>query len=53
MDDGYINSEVFELPSFVVYILTTRTPVMLLASLSPEMIWDHISTGKSLPKDIR
>ena len=53
MDDGYINTEDFELPSSVENLLTTQVSIRLSASLSPEMIWDHISGGKSWSNGIR
>ena len=52
MDDGYINTADFELPSFVVYI-NNQISMRLLVSASAEMIWDHIPIGKNLPKGIR
>ncbi len=45
LDDGDINTVDFELASFIVYILTAEKPIGPLASISPEMIWDHILTG--------
>ena len=51
MDDGYIDTLDFELPSFVVYVLITHVPIRLLASLSPEyrveMICRKVSDDKS------
>ena len=45
LDDGYINTVGLELPIFVMRILTAKESIRPLASISPEMLWDHISSG--------
>lgn len=45
MDDGYIDTVGFELPFFIVCILTAEESIGPVASISPEMIGDRISSG--------
>ena len=44
LDDGNINTVGFELPFSIICILTAEESIRPLASISPEMIWDHISS---------
>lgn len=53
IDDSYINTVGFELPFFIVCILTAEESIRLLVSISLEMVWDYISSGQGSPEGIR